>query len=481
MASNKATSTQLSQAVFDGLNWLFFSISLIAVSVRLYIRITAFRRLIVEDYLMIATLCLLIADEVLGQRFSATIYYFMGVTDGSIALTTIEQLASFLTVATSMLRALGSAIIFFLIALYVIKANFMFFFRRLGSRGSRGFFVVWWVSFAVVMACGVVSVCMGVPTFRCLFNGIAYTLANCESASDQDVYFTYFRVTVALDIVTDALIIAFPIWILWGVQISKRKKLALYAIFSLVGLTIVATILRGAILSSVFEESETGKTINIPWIWFWFHIELCISVIVACLVSFRSLFRHSREPNTSEAQRRAAALRRRSGHNQLSPGGESNERTPQQSGDASRSDLGFRRQFKVWGDSVLDTCRTLEGVDSDDATTLVDNEHDLSELHQDVEAGHGGREEPELFAGHADQVAGPEMPGARERQPSIDSLLIMEETQFHGAGSDDHRGLTNHGMGASPESSYHQRPSFDSRNQAPSLDMEVSPMSSRMG
>lgn len=68
---------------------------------RLYIRITAFRRLIVEDYLMLATLCMLIADEALGQRFSATIYYFMGVTNGSIPIP--QDLLAFLDEASAML------------------------------------------------------------------------------------------------------------------------------------------------------------------------------------------------------------------------------------------------------------------------------------------------------------------------------------------------------------------------------------------
>lgn len=85
-----------------------------------------------------------------------------------------------------------------MIALYVVKANFMFFFRRLGSRAMPRFQLVWWIAFAVVIACGIVSVCLGVPTFRCLFNGITYTLQHCESSSEQEVYFTYFRVTVAL-------------------------------------------------------------------------------------------------------------------------------------------------------------------------------------------------------------------------------------------------------------------------------------------
>ncbi|KAJ4423882.1 hypothetical protein N0V82_001466 [Gnomoniopsis sp. IMI 355080] len=481
MANNaqEDTGTQLSQATFDGINWLFFSLSLIALCVRLYIRITAFRKIIVEDYLMLATLCMLIADEALGQRFSATIYYFMSVTNGTMTLTTVDQLAAFLDDASSMLKGLGSAIIFFLIALYVVKANFMFFFRRLGSRAMPRFYTVWWAAFAVVMACGIVSVCMGVPTFRCLFNGIAYTLQNCESAADQEVYFTYFRVTVALDIITDALIIAFPVWILWGVRISLHKKLALTGIFSLVGLTIVATILRGALLSSVFEESATGRTINIPWIWFWFHIELCISVIVACLVSFRSLFIHSRTQQSSSARRRAEALRPRSGHSPYPPGGNSSERTPRQSGNASRVNLALRRQFKVWGDSVLDTCRTLEGMDFDhDGATLVDEEREMPELNRDVEATHNVREEPS--AGQQDPAVGQHR-GELPRQPSIDSLLVIEDRTSTDADRIGRRGSAFTCGNGSSASSQHRRLSVDSLHQEHSSDMEVSPLSSRDG
>lgn len=78
------------------------------------------------------------------------------------------------------------------------------------------------------------------------------------------------------NLVTRPIVIGFPIWLLWGVRISFRKKLALGAIFSLVGFTIAATILRGALLSEVFQTTvNNSSTFNIPWVWFWFNIELC--------------------------------------------------------------------------------------------------------------------------------------------------------------------------------------------------------------
>ncbi|KAI3399130.1 hypothetical protein diail_7709 [Diaporthe ilicicola] len=365
MASSDS-ATQLSKSTFLGITWLLFSLCAVALVARIYIRWTCFRHLLAEDWLMVAVLCLITCIQSLAQRFSYEIYRLMGwVNDPS----TVKNVFTFLIDTEAMLKACGSCIILFIFGFYCIKVNFLLFFYRLGNRVGRVFWIVWWVVFAVVVACGIASITMGVPTFECLFGSIEHTLTVCETHAYENKFFTYFRVSVALDIFTDALIIGFPVWILWGVRISLRKKLALGAIFSLVGFTIVATVLRGALLSEVFTATTTGKTFNIPWVWFWFHIEFCTAFIVACLVSFRSLFVH-REQN-SAAARRAAALQQRPSNYNPYPG--SSGRTPQGSGGGSKGNLGrgVRGRMKLFQDSVLDTCRTLEGV-LDDGTTLVE-------------------------------------------------------------------------------------------------------------
>lgn len=106
--------------------------------------------------------------------------------------------------------------------------------------------------------------------------------------------------------------------------------------------------------------------------------------IVACLVSFRSLFVHREQ--SSGAAKRAAALQRRPSNYNPYPSGSS--RTPQGSGSGSRGNLGrLRGRIKLFQDSVLDTCRTLEGV-LDDGTTLVEMSQ-RSELRPVAEDEHG--------------------------------------------------------------------------------------------
>ncbi|KUI64270.1 hypothetical protein VM1G_11073 [Cytospora mali] len=365
-SSGTATSSQLSQSDFLGINWFLFALCFVAFVSRIYIRWVCFRRLLAEDFLMLAAMLLLTGIEALSQYYAGFIYHLMAYVNGTATIG-----PDFVTNTEGMLKSCGPAIIMFLIGFYFIKVNFLLFFYRLGNRAARIFRIVWWVVFGIVLVCGIASVTMGVSTFKCLFGGIFYTFTTCETVEYENKFFTYFRASVALDIFTDALIIGFLVWILWGVRISLRKKIALGAIFSLVGFTVVATILRGALLSEVFEQTEEGgKTFNIPWVWFWFHVELCIAFIVACLVSFRSLFVH-REQQPSAALR-AAAMQRRRSHYHPYPAAVGDSGTLQGSGNGSRKTLvGFRARISLFQDSVLDTCRTLEGV-FDDEVTLVD-------------------------------------------------------------------------------------------------------------
>lgn len=57
----------------------------------------------------------------------------------------------------------------------------------------------------VVVSCGIISVCIGVTTFKCLFSGIDYTFFTCETTPYENAFYLYFRVSVALDIITDAM------------------------------------------------------------------------------------------------------------------------------------------------------------------------------------------------------------------------------------------------------------------------------------
>lgn len=149
---------------------------------------------------MLAVLLLLGAIEGLSQYYAGIIYHLMAFVNGTALIG-----PNFITNTEGMLKACGSAIILFIVGFYFIKVNFLLFFYRLGNRAARIFRIVWWVVFGIVLACGIASVTMGVPTFHCLFAGIIYTFTTCETVEYENKFFTYFRASIALDIFTDGL------------------------------------------------------------------------------------------------------------------------------------------------------------------------------------------------------------------------------------------------------------------------------------
>jgi hypothetical protein len=107
----------------------------------------------------------------------------------------------------------------------------------------------------------------------------------------------------------------------------------------------------------------------------------------------------------------------------------SSGRTPQGSGNGSKGNLGrLRGRIKLFQDSILDTCRTLEGV-LDDGTTLVELSQRSTQLGPVVE------DEP---------VAA----GADVRRPSPDEYEVQRDS---GEGEGEVRAVGSPARGAFPD------------------------------
>ena len=63
-------------------------------------------------------------------------------------------------------------------------------------------------------------------------------------------------------------VVSIPILILWNVQIPIRKKLILYAIFSITIVVMVVSIVRVAVVKSADEN------VDISWLYLWSSIEM---------------------------------------------------------------------------------------------------------------------------------------------------------------------------------------------------------------
>ncbi|KAI7785692.1 hypothetical protein LA080_006258 [Diaporthe eres] len=263
-----------------------------------------FQRLFVEDYLMGFALSITISTGVVLHTYLADIY-----------LTSLPQEATgmspgdYLSHVTVVWRVDGVAIILLALGIWTIKINFMLIFYRLGHQ-IRAYATFWWASVVVIVACG--AVLLGILPYD---------------------------------------FIVFPISILWNAGISLCQKLVLSSIFSLVAFTIAVTIVRGSIFFGVYKSGDDAsrKGLDPSWMVFWWFIELIVSFVVACLVSFRSLWTNMRQDNK---KRRIQLERQRA------------KILTQQAPDRIRSLTAIRTSSALgnrWG-RLLDTLADLEGT-----------------------------------------------------------------------------------------------------------------------
>lgn len=90
-----------------------------------------------------------------------------------------------------------------------------------------------------------------------------------------------------LAVLHDLIIIILPIFMLWNLQMSRKKKVFIGVMFALGGIGLVATIVRLQTLR------DFGTTPDPSWAWvpvvYWTSVELAAGIIASCLPAVRTL------------------------------------------------------------------------------------------------------------------------------------------------------------------------------------------------
>jgi hypothetical protein len=87
-----------------------------------------------------------------------------------------------------------------------------------------------------------------------------------------------------MDVVTDVLIVSFPITLLWKVRINMRQKLGLALFLCLSLVMVIVAIVR------IAGINLRGGNVDIVWLAFWMQQECSIAVIMVSSSAFRSFF-----------------------------------------------------------------------------------------------------------------------------------------------------------------------------------------------
>ena len=181
------------------MNWFFFGLCVVACSVRVYIRFVCFRKLAIEDYLMLVALALHSAQSVLIQLYVGYLYDVEAVKKGDNSKIGPDFTANFKKGFT----ALGICVYITVAGLFMVKLNFLLFFKRLGA-GFRSFHIAWWI--VTVFTVGVAVVLCGLQEIRCLFGPIDYILGGeCVDRAILRRVFVKSIFSVAVDVLSDIL------------------------------------------------------------------------------------------------------------------------------------------------------------------------------------------------------------------------------------------------------------------------------------
>ncbi|KAE9363007.1 hypothetical protein N431DRAFT_390519 [Stipitochalara longipes BDJ] len=205
-----------------------------------------------------------------------------------IALVEIGQLAPYPTIDTDIVTALKEVLsiqIFFWATLWSVKLSLLFMFKRL-TNGLSLYTKIWWgvLVFSVLSFLGcVISAFESCSSMHAWFS----PLGECAKSRDNVAKAASLWYALAVDMLTDLMIMGIPVQILYTLQISKVQKFSVGVVFTVGIITMIVAIIRVISLDSSKKNGDVSPT----WLILFAVIEGTVALIVGCLPSFAIFIR----------------------------------------------------------------------------------------------------------------------------------------------------------------------------------------------
>ncbi|KAH8687575.1 hypothetical protein BGZ60DRAFT_558833 [Tricladium varicosporioides] len=251
--------SSINESTFMGCIWVFTCMSFIFVCFRIFNRLRAFKRLWSDDILICVAWSMIFASSILWQKTYKALYSLSSLT---YLINSSSDPRSVLRRGLGLDNGMMLAIqVLYYCALLVVKLSLLVFFRRLVCAVEIGYLKVsWWV--VLIMTVGAWAASLADVPFCGLLGSLQYD-SHCMIWLDRPIYPSLIANAV-MDVMTDLLILAIPIALLWRVRIQMRRKLALVGIFGLMVMTMAIAIIRVAVLDVTMDQ---------PRLFFWTAIE----------------------------------------------------------------------------------------------------------------------------------------------------------------------------------------------------------------
>ncbi|RFU29596.1 hypothetical protein B7463_g6733, partial [Scytalidium lignicola] len=180
---------------------------------------------------------------------------------------------------TNMLHGFLAAQLIFWLSLWSVKLSLLFLFRKL-TIGLPDYIYIWTGIMVFTVLSFVGCVISGFTSCSSLHAW--FTAGACETARDATAKKASLYYSLAVDLLTDLLIMVIPIKLLWTLRISTFEKLSVGFAFSVGIITMIIAIIRVVSLDNSVQNGE----VNTSWLILWAAIEVCVAILVGCLPAF---------------------------------------------------------------------------------------------------------------------------------------------------------------------------------------------------
>ncbi|KAI9375900.1 hypothetical protein BJX61DRAFT_539355 [Aspergillus egyptiacus] len=278
----QGVAVHLSQSALVAVTWIGAGLGVLFTGLRLAIRLTRLKRLLADDYFILLALFFLIANAILQTLQAPHLYYLvLRPLSGDLARHALMYVHYMFVI-----------IGLFWSILWSVKAAFLALFWKM-TRNLPGYRRWWWavVAFSFCSYTG----CWLASAFTCHPPSDYFRFARCSKPIDQRGSVIAISYSTAVDILTDLMIMAFALRIVWSSHISIRQKVGLGVVFSLGAIIIAFAITRAVNITGRAYSDQAGLAV-------WGIAESSVSsqaVIVGCLPPFKTFLSGRNRPATT--------------------------------------------------------------------------------------------------------------------------------------------------------------------------------------
>ncbi|CAE6996148.1 hypothetical protein P3342_000308 [Pyrenophora teres f. teres] len=264
MAGSLSGNPRGEQAV--QLSSAFTALAFTIVCLRLYTRIYIIRCAGIEDFgIAVAMFCSIGLTICIGVQAQ----YGMG---WHIADVSHEAMTKFL-------KSFWSSLIFYYLSLGLTKGSILLQYKRIFT--TRKFLIANYLTMGVVVGYTFWTVFSSI--FECVPIRAFWTREPAKCLNQFAVWFT----NAGINILTDFAIIILPIPVIRSLNLGRKQKIGLIAIFAVGGLVCIVSILR--LHSLVAISNSPDPTYDNPAAATWSSVEANVGIICACLPILRPL------------------------------------------------------------------------------------------------------------------------------------------------------------------------------------------------